>query len=99
MNVTLPNGVVLENVPEGTTKEEIKSRAIAAGYSTEADFVEPEAKPTFGERLEELPPYSEQVRQRYEEFAPGEILTEAVPEFQRRAEVIRSGKETELGRE
>lgn len=89
MNVTLPNGVVLENVPEGTSKEEIKRKAIAAGYATEEDFVTPEAKPTFGERLEQLPPYSEQVSQRYEEFAPGEILSGAIPEYQRRAETLR----------
>ena len=100
MNVTLPNGVVLENVPEGTSKEEIKRKAIAAGYATEADFVEPEVKPTFSERLEQLPPYSEQVRQRYEEFSPSEILSEAIPEYQRRAEVIREGRPlTELERE
>lgn len=92
MNVTLPNGVVLENVPEGTSKEEIKRKAIAAGYATEADFAEPEAKPTFGERLEQLPPYSEQVSQRYQKFSPSEILSGAIPEYQRRAEVIRGEK-------
>jgi len=92
MNVTLPNGTVLENVPEGTSKEEIKSKAIAAGLATEEDFAEPVTEATFAQRLEELSPYSEQVRQRYGEFAPGEILSGAVPEFQRRAEVIRGGK-------
>jgi len=38
MNVTLPNGKVIENVPEGTSKEEIKLKAIEAGLATEADF-------------------------------------------------------------
>jgi len=39
MNVTLPNGKVIENVPEGTSKEEIKLKAIEAGIATEADFL------------------------------------------------------------
>lgn len=38
MNVTLPNGRVIENVPEGTTKQNIMQKAIAAGIATEADF-------------------------------------------------------------
>jgi len=92
MNVILPNGVVLEDVPEGTSKEEIRRKAISAGYATEEDFVEPEVQPTFSERLEQLPPYSEQVRQRYEEFSPLDTLSQAVPEFQRRAEVIKGAK-------
>ncbi len=39
MNVTLPNGKVIENVPEGTSKEEIRLKAIEAGIATEADFL------------------------------------------------------------
>lgn len=38
MEVELPNGVVIEDVPEGTTKEQIKAQAISAGLATEADF-------------------------------------------------------------
>lgn len=38
MNVTLPNGKVIEGVPEGTTKEQIKAKAIAGGLATPADF-------------------------------------------------------------
>jgi hypothetical protein len=45
MDVALPNGTVIRGVPEGTTKEEIKSKAIAGGLATEADFpAEPKAK-------------------------------------------------------
>jgi len=88
MNVTLPNGTVLKNVPDGTSKEEIMRKAIASGIATEEDFMQPPVKPSFSERLAESPPYSEQVSQRYEEYAPGEILAEAIPEFQRRAEII-----------
>lgn len=38
MDVTLPNGYVIQGVPEGTTKDEIKRKAIAAGYAQESDF-------------------------------------------------------------
>jgi len=38
MDVTLPNGVVLRNVPDGTSKEDIKQKAISAGIATESDF-------------------------------------------------------------
>lgn len=38
MNVTLPNGQVIAGVPEGTTKEQVMQKAIAAGLATEADF-------------------------------------------------------------
>ncbi|MBL0320690.1 MAG: hypothetical protein IPP74_15555, partial [Alphaproteobacteria bacterium] len=38
MDVTLPNGYVIQGIPEGTTKEEIKRKAIAAGYASELDF-------------------------------------------------------------
>lgn len=38
MNVTLPNGRVIQGVPEGTSKEEIARKAIAAGLARESDF-------------------------------------------------------------
>lgn len=38
MNVELPNGVIIEDVPEGTTKEQIMKKAIAAGLATAEDF-------------------------------------------------------------
>lgn len=38
MDVRLPNGHVLVGVPEGTSKEDIKNKAIAAGLATESDF-------------------------------------------------------------
>lgn len=45
MDVELPNGVVIEGVPEGTSKDDIKRKAIAAGLATEADFGVPEPSP------------------------------------------------------
>lgn len=45
MDVELPNGVVIEGVPEGTSKEAVKAKAIAAGYATEADFGEQQPDP------------------------------------------------------
>lgn len=38
MDVELPNGKVIQGVPEGTPKEEIMRKAIGAGLATEADF-------------------------------------------------------------
>lgn len=38
MDVELPNGKVIQGVPEGTPKEEIMRKAIRAGVATEADF-------------------------------------------------------------
>lgn len=38
MDVRLPNGTVIRGVPEGTSKEAIKQKAIAAGVAQESDF-------------------------------------------------------------
>lgn len=38
MNVTLPNGQVIEGVPEGTSKDEIAQKAVQAGMATWDDF-------------------------------------------------------------
>lgn len=38
MNVTLPNGRVIEGVPEGTAKSQIMAKAISAGLATREDF-------------------------------------------------------------
>lgn len=38
MNVKLPNGVEIPNVPDGMTKQEVIQMAIRAGYATAADF-------------------------------------------------------------
>ena len=38
MNVTLPNGKTIRNVPEGTSKDAIMAKAISAGLATQADF-------------------------------------------------------------
>jgi hypothetical protein len=46
-NIELPNGYLVEGIPDGTPKEEIKKRAIAAGWATEADFIgAPDMPPT-----------------------------------------------------
>ena len=38
MDVRLPNGKIIRGVPEGTSKEEVMQKAIAAGIATESDF-------------------------------------------------------------
>lgn len=41
MDVRLPSGVLMKGIPDGTTKDEIKAKAIKAGLATEADFGAP----------------------------------------------------------
>ena len=38
MNITLLNGMQIENIPEGTSDEEIRTQTIAAGLASEEDF-------------------------------------------------------------
>ena len=44
MDIRLPNGHIIRNVPEGTNKEEIMRKAIAKGIATEADFTQQKPK-------------------------------------------------------
>jgi hypothetical protein len=46
MDVELPNGVVIEDIPEGTTRAQIMERAIRGGLATEADFAETTPAPS-----------------------------------------------------
>jgi len=41
MDIELPNGYVIKDVPEGTSKQEIMAKAIKAGVATAADFEAP----------------------------------------------------------
>ena len=52
MDVTLPNGVVVRDVPDDITQAELKRRAIAGGVITEEDFPPPE--PDFLDQIEEF---------------------------------------------
>jgi hypothetical protein len=38
MNVTLPNGKIIRGVPEGTSKDQIRQKAISSGLATAEDF-------------------------------------------------------------
>ena len=40
MDVRLPNGYLMTNVPEGTSKDEIRAAAIRNGLASAADFGE-----------------------------------------------------------
>ena len=61
MDIELPNGVVIKDVPEGTTKTQIMEKAIRNGLAKPEDFkmpqpqtqpqTEPYKEPTFGEKL------------------------------------------------
>ena len=39
MDIELPNGVVIQDIPEGTTQSQIMAAAIKAGLATEQDFL------------------------------------------------------------
>ena len=54
MDVKLPNGKIIKNVPEGTTKEQVKQKAIAAGIATESDFGMPQAQTLGSDGLPQL---------------------------------------------
>ncbi len=54
MDVKLPNGKIIKNVPEGTTKEQVKQKAISAGIATEADFGMPQAQTLGADGLPQL---------------------------------------------
>ena len=85
MKVELPNGVVLEGVPEGTTKDEIMAKAIAGGYATEQDFAP-------ADPAEQDVPYLQQVQNRYQEFNPSQILSKVPEEYKRISDTIRQGR-------
>ena len=58
LDITLPNGAVLTDVPEGTPKEQIKNAAIGLGLAKESDFVdfvaeEEEEEVDFGVKADE----------------------------------------------
>ena len=46
MNITLPNGFEIEDVPEGITKEQVMQMAIQKGYAKQEDFAAPAIAPT-----------------------------------------------------
>ena len=50
MDITLPNGQIINGVPEGTTKEQVRQKAIASGLATEADFGAPVEAPVQAEQ-------------------------------------------------
>jgi hypothetical protein len=45
IDVTLPNGTVIEDVPADTSQEILKDLAISSGYATAEDFATPEPAP------------------------------------------------------
>ncbi len=51
MDVTLPNGIVIKDIPEGTSRDAIKQKAILAGIANESDFPRIEQpEPSFSEK-------------------------------------------------
>lgn len=54
MNVTLPNGQVINGVPEGTSKDAIMQKAISSGLAQIEDFPQQVQQPAHQEPLEQL---------------------------------------------
>ena len=65
--ILLPNGVVINDVPVGTTKQQVMERAIAAGFATKEDFADPEIPSTEAIRAENA---SRQPKTTMEKAAP-----------------------------
>ena len=59
MNVELPNGKVITDVPEGTSKEAIMQKAISGGYATMEDFKQPASPQSFNTDMEQGIPSDE----------------------------------------
>lgn len=55
MNVTLPNGKIINGVPNGTSKDVIMQKAIASGLATAQDFGQPQQQDLSPEMLSSLP--------------------------------------------
>lgn len=62
MNVKLPNGRIIQNVPDGTTKQEIMDKAIANGLATQADFSGQQAAPQQGDAQQPEQPQTQQTQ-------------------------------------
>ena len=39
MDIRLPNGVLVKNIPDGTSREEVMAKAISSGLATAEDFM------------------------------------------------------------
>jgi len=50
-DIRLPNGKIINNIPEGITREEVMRKAIAGGFAVESDFA-PKVAPTEFEGIE-----------------------------------------------
>jgi len=56
MDVKLPNGTIIKGVPEGTTKEQVAKKAIAAGLAKPQDFgMASELPPVYSQTGEVIP--------------------------------------------
>lgn len=97
MDITLPNGRVIQGVPEGTTKEEVMQRAIAGGLATEADFGMSPAAPTaqpqgYSAFMPSMPEgvtgYMQNTAQNLQNLDIAGSLSQYLPNVQRRLETV-----------
>ena len=83
MNVELPNGKVITDVPEGTSKEAIMQKAISGGYATMEDFKQPASPQSFNTAMEQGIPSDEvlAVNRALQEQAPERSLLEKIEPY------------------
>lgn len=71
MDIELPNGKVIQGIPDGTPKAEIMRKAIAAGFATPEDFgQQPQAQPS---EQPQPQPVSEPIQAEQPVSAPVEV--------------------------
>ena len=88
MNITLPNGTVINGIPEGTSKEDIMRKAISAGLASQEDFAQTSTPQSATPVQRENEPYLDQVSRRFSETDFANTFSSAVPEFQRRMQAV-----------
>lgn len=91
MDVRLPNGHIIRGVPEGTSKEAIKQKAIAAGLAVEADFTTPAQQKPIASQFEQMSPPQDQGGL---PLIGGEARRQAQQRFERREELKTRAEKT-----
>ncbi|MFA0145374.1 hypothetical protein AB4452_04730 [Vibrio lentus] len=75
MKVQLPNGVIIEGVPEGASRDEIKETAIRNGLATPQDFFEAEGLPSYRSDISQYPEHIQEAMT--EPFGSGDAVRAA----------------------
>ncbi len=77
MDVTLPNGAVIEGVPDDATKDQIMQKAIAGGLATAEDFGQSTAPQQQPQQEDQYQPAYSPSFQTYEQMQADKEAVEA----------------------